>query len=55
MHASFSRLPSSSPANLINLKGEAQNGLFDVGGNDLRTALRQAAALVKFADGVLRR
>lgn len=40
---------------LLNLKDEAQYGLFDVGGNDLRTALRQAAALVEFADGVLRR
>ena len=40
---------------LLNLKDDAQYGLFDVGGSDLRTALRQAAALVKFADDVLLR
>jgi hypothetical protein len=40
---------------LLDLKDEAHYGLFDVGGKDLRAALRQATALVTFADDVLRR
>jgi hypothetical protein len=40
---------------LLNLKDEAHCGLFDVGGRDLRAAVRQAQALVKFADDVRRR
>jgi hypothetical protein len=40
---------------LIGLKDEAHYGLFDVGGQDLQAALRQARALVEFADGVLQR
>jgi hypothetical protein len=40
---------------LLNLKDEAHYGLFDVGGQDLKTALRQAANLVEFAGDVLRR
>ncbi len=40
---------------LLNLKDEAHYGFFGVGGTHLRAALRQAQALVAFADGVLRR
>jgi hypothetical protein len=40
---------------VLSLKDEAHYGLFDVGGADLRAALRQARELVKFATEVLRR
>lgn len=40
---------------LFNLKDEAHYGLFDIGGRDLRAALRQATSLVTFAEDVLRR
>jgi hypothetical protein len=40
---------------LLNIKDEAHYGLFDVGGNDLKTALRQASKLAEFAAEVLRR
>jgi hypothetical protein len=40
---------------LLALKDEAQYGLFDVSGQDLKTALRQANAMVRFAEGILRR
>ena len=40
---------------LLALKDEAHCGLFDVSGNDLRTALRQAKSLVGFAGEVLLR
>lgn len=40
---------------LLNLKDEAHHGFFGVGGAHLRAALRQAQALVTFADAVLRR
>jgi hypothetical protein len=40
---------------LLNLKDEAHYGLFDVGGQDLKSALRQASALVEFAAEVLHR
>lgn len=46
---------ANSLRRLLNLKDEAHYGLFDVGGQDLRTALRQAAGLVEFAVEVLRR
>lgn len=36
-------------------RDEAHYGLFDVGGRDLQAALRQAGALVKFADQVRQR
>ncbi|HVA18558.1 MAG TPA: hypothetical protein VMU55_00110 [Solirubrobacteraceae bacterium] len=39
---------------LLSLKDEAHYGLFDIGGQDLRAALRQARALVKFATDVMR-
>ncbi len=38
---------------LLGLKDEAHYGLFDVGGADLKTALRQARALVDFGAAVL--
>jgi hypothetical protein len=40
---------------LLNLKDEAHYGLFDVGSNDLKAALRQASKLADFAAEVLRR
>jgi hypothetical protein len=40
---------------VLSLKDEAHYGLFDVGGGDLRAALRQARDLVKFASEVVRR
>lgn len=40
---------------LLSLKDEAQYGLFDVGGTDVRAALRQASELVRFAQETLRR
>jgi hypothetical protein len=40
---------------LLSLKDEAQYGLFDVAGQDLKSALRQANALVMFAEETLRR
>ena len=49
------RQASNALRRLLDLKDEAHYGFFDVGGNDLQAALRQATALVKFADDVLRR
>ncbi len=40
---------------LLNLKDEAHYGLFDVGGRNLKTAMRQASELVRFAERVLQR
>lgn len=40
---------------LLSLKDEAHYGLFDVGGQDLQAALRQATTLVNFAAGAVRR
>jgi hypothetical protein len=40
---------------LLNLKDEAQYGLFDVAGQDLKSALRQAQGLVEFAGAIVRR
>lgn len=40
---------------LLGLKDEAHYGFFDVGGQDLKSALRQARDLVDFAQGILRR
>lgn len=40
---------------LLSLKDEAHYGLFDVSGQHLRSALRQAGAIVGFADQVMRR
>ncbi len=46
---------STSFRRLLNLKDEAHYGLFDVGGQDLRAAVRQAKTLMKFAEDVLQR
>jgi len=46
---------SNALRRLLDLKEEAHYGFFDVGGNDLRAALRQAEELVKFADDALSR
>jgi hypothetical protein len=40
---------------LLSLKDEAHYGLFDVGGQDLQAALRQAGTLVDFAAVTVRR
>jgi hypothetical protein len=40
---------------LLGLKDEAHYGFFDVGGQDLQAAVRQAESLVDFASGVVRR
>jgi hypothetical protein len=44
-----------SLARLLNLKDQAHYGLFDIGGQALKTALRQAADLVRFAEMILQR
>ncbi|MEK6325987.1 MAG: hypothetical protein AABM66_00465 [Actinomycetota bacterium] len=46
---------SKSLRRLLNLKDEAHYGLFDIGGQDVRAALRQARTLVMFAENVLQR
>jgi hypothetical protein len=46
---------ANSLRRLLNLKDEAHYGLFDVGGQDLQAALRQAKSLVTFADRVMQR
>ncbi|MGH2855744.1 MAG: hypothetical protein ACRDLF_16340 [Solirubrobacteraceae bacterium] len=46
---------ANSLIRLVNLKDEAHYGLFDVAGQDLKSALRQASNLVNFAAEVLRR
>ena len=46
---------AASLRRLLGLKDEAHYGLFDVGGKQLKSALRQADDLVEFAQGVLRR
>ncbi|MGP8242061.1 MAG: hypothetical protein ACLQQB_09910 [Solirubrobacteraceae bacterium] len=46
---------ANSLRRLLNLKDEAHYGLFDVSGQDLKTALRQAENMVKFADKILAR
>jgi hypothetical protein len=46
---------ASSLRRLLQLKDEAHYGLFDVGGQDLKAALRQARSLVKFATETMQR
>jgi len=46
---------ANSLRRLLNLKDEAHYGLFDVSGQDLKTALRQAEDMVTFAEKVLNR
>jgi hypothetical protein len=43
------RRAAQSLNRLLSLKDEAQYGFFDVGGQDLKTALRQASELIAFA------
>jgi len=49
------RRAASSLRRLLSLKDEAHYGLFDISGGNLQAALRQARALVKFADQVTQR
>ena len=46
---------ANSLRRLLDLKDEAHYGFFDVGGQDLQSALRQAQALVDFAAAVVQR
>lgn len=46
---------AASLSRLLNLKDEAHYGWYEVGSQDLRTALRQATALLDFAEAVARR
>ena len=46
---------SSALRRLLDLKDQAHYGLFDVSGNNLMTALRQAEGLVSFATDALQR
>ncbi len=46
---------ANSLRRLLSLKDEAQYGLFDIGGQQLKAALRQASDLIDFAEGILRR
>ncbi len=46
---------ASSLRRLVDLKDQAHYGLHDVAGHSLRTALRQAEALVTFAEDILQR
>jgi hypothetical protein len=46
---------ATSLQRLLSLKDEAHYGFFDVGGQQLKSALRRANDLVDFAQGILRR
>jgi hypothetical protein len=46
---------AKSLSRLLSLKDEAHYGLFDVGGQQLKSALRQASDLVEFAERTLQR
>lgn len=46
---------ATSLRRLLGLKDEAQYGFFDVGGQDLKAALRQARDLMDFAQDIVRR
>jgi hypothetical protein len=46
---------AASLGRLLSLKDEAHYGLFDIGGSDLKAALRQAGGLVEFAESILAR
>jgi hypothetical protein len=46
---------AASLARLLSLKDEAHYGLFDIGGSDLKAALRQAVVLVEFAETIIAR
>jgi hypothetical protein len=49
------RQAAMSLSRLLSLKDDAQYGLFDVCGQDLRSALRQATVLLEFAEEIVRR
>jgi hypothetical protein len=49
------RSAASSLRRVLSLKDEAHYGLFDVGGRDVKAALRQARSLVTFAEQVMQR
>jgi hypothetical protein len=46
---------AASLGRLLSLKDEAQYGLLDIGGSDLKAALRQADGLVEFAEAIVAR
>jgi hypothetical protein len=46
---------ANSLRRLLGLKDEAHYGLFDIAGQDGKAALRQASALVTFAEDILQR
>jgi hypothetical protein len=46
---------AASLGRLLSLKDEAHYGLFDIGGSDLRAALRQAVILLEFAETIVAR
>lgn len=46
---------ATSLRRLLGLKDEARYGFYDVGGQQLKSALRQADDLIEFAQGVMRR
>jgi hypothetical protein len=46
---------AASLGRLLSLKDEAHYGLIDVGGSDLKAALRQAVILVEFAETIVAR
>ncbi|HEY2181049.1 MAG TPA: hypothetical protein VGH09_05185 [Solirubrobacteraceae bacterium] len=46
---------AASLRRLLSLKDEAHYGLVDIGGNDLKAALRRAAILVEFAETIVAR
>lgn len=46
---------ATSLRRLLSLKDEAHYGLFDIGGQHLKSVLRQAGDLVEFAQGIVRR
>jgi hypothetical protein len=46
---------ATSLRRLLSLKDEAHYGLFDVGGRQLKSVLRQASDLIEFAQRVVRR
>lgn len=46
---------ASALRRLLNLRDEAHYGFYTVSGRDLKSAMRQARALIEFAEDVLRR
>jgi hypothetical protein len=46
---------ATSLGRLLSLKDEAHYGLLDIGGSDLKAALRQASGLIEFAEAIVAR